>query len=410
MDYRLQAAQSTAIGADANLATQTGFHYVNGTTNRPPFSQSTNNDYRILTTAYNESWLQQIATDFRCDDIFYRRNQSGTWQSWRRLAFFDECAPASHSHSYLPLSGGTLSGILNISSDKAQINLRPGHASYDGVISYQTSGNEAMVFSTKQAVTSFIFVNGEDTITNISSNRWQSLTPGLQIKQNCVAIGKLIANGVTPTYTLDVQGTANITTIYEGGVALSGKYMATKPTCIELAGASDNGGYIDFHFGQSTADNTSRIIESSSGVLNINGTVFTKTSSGSRLTASALYKSSTTYPVYGCRVLYSNSTGTTGNVTLAESAANFTYIIIIAGFSDTGASGSLVVYSPNGKTVDVGTMVAVSNGASIGRVRYSISGTTMSVVSGSNYIAKVSSGSWSYTANGVYCKAVLGFK
>ncbi len=410
LDYRLQAAQSTAIGADANLATQTGFHYVNGTTNRPPFSQSTNNDYRILTTAYSASWLQQIATDFRCDDIFYRRNQSGTWQSWRRLAFYDECAPASHSHSYLPLSGGTLSGILNISSDRAQINLRPGHASYDGVISYQTSGNEAMIFSTKQAVTSFIFVNGEDIITNMSSSRWQSLKPGLQIKQNCVAIGKLIANGVTPAYTLDVQGTANITEIYENGVALSGKYMAKSPASIELAGASGNGGYIDFHFGQSTADNTSRIIESSSGVLNINGTVFTKTDSGSRLTAAALYKSSTTYPVYGCRVLYSNTTGITGNVTLAETAANFTYIIIIVGFSDTGASGSLVVYSPNGKTVDVGALVAVSNGASIGRVRYSISGTTMSVVSGSNYIAKVSNGNWSYTANGVYCKAVLGFK
>lgn len=410
LDYRLQAAQSTAIGADANLATQTGFHYVNGTTNRPPFSQSTNNDYRILTTAYNESWLQQIATDFRCDDIFYRRNQSGTWQNWRRLAFYDECAPASHTHSYLPLSGGTLTSVLNISSDRAQINLRPGHASYDGVISYQTSGNEAMIFSTKQAVTSFIFVNGEDIITNMSSSRWQSLKPGLQIKQNCVAIGKLIANGVTPAYTLDVQGTANITEIYENGVALSGKYMAKSPESIELAGASGNGGYIDFHFGQSTADNTSRIIESSSGVLNINGTVFTKTDSGSRLTAAALYKTSTTYPVYGCRTLYSNTTGTTGNVTLAESAANFTYIIIIVGFSDTGASGSLVVYSPNGKTVDVGALVAVSNGASIGRVRYSISGTTMSVVSGSNYIAKVSSGSWSYTANGVYCKAVLGFK
>lgn len=410
LDYRLQAAQSTAIGADANLATQTGFHYVNGTTNRPPFSQSTNNDYRILTTAYNETWLQQIATDFRCDDIFYRRNQSGTWQNWRRLAFYDECAPASHTHSYLPLSGGTLTSVLNISSDRAQINLRPGHASYDGVISYQTSGNEAMIFSTKQAVTSFIFVNGEDIITNMSSSRWQSLKPGLQIKQNCVAIGKLIANGVTPAYTLDVQGTANITEIYENGVALSGKYMAKSPASIELAGASGNGGYIDFHFGQSTADNTSRIIESSSGVLNINGTVFTKTDSGSRLTAAALYKTSTTYPVYGCRTLYSNTTGTTGNVTLAESAANFTYIIIIVGFSDTGASGSLVVYSPNGKTVDVGALVAVSNGASIGRVRYSISGTTMSVVSGSNYIAKVSSGSWSYTANGVYCKAVLGFK
>lgn len=252
LDYRLQAAQSTATGSDANSATATGFHYINGTTNRPSFSQSSNVDYRILTTAYSATWLQQIATDFRCDDIFYRRCQNGLWQSWRRLAFADECATAGHTHSYLPLSGGTLSGILNISSDKAQINLRPGHASYDGVISYQTSGNEAMVFSTKQAVTSFMFVNGEDTIANISAARWQSVTPGLHIKQNCVAIGKLIANGVTPNYKLEVAGTIYASsTIYENGTALANKYAASDHTHGTIVNGDGYGAAVGVYYASS---------------------------------------------------------------------------------------------------------------------------------------------------------------
>lgn len=97
---RLANYQSSG-GSDANGAVETGFYYINGSTNRPPFSQSTNVDYRILTTAYSDQWLQQIATDFRCDDIFYRRRESGTWTSWRKLAFSD-------TH----LAGGLMTGSL----------------------------------------------------------------------------------------------------------------------------------------------------------------------------------------------------------------------------------------------------------------------------------------------------------
>lgn len=43
------------------------------------------------------------------------------------------------------------------------------------------------------------------------------------------------------------------------------------PASIELKGASSHGGYIDFHYGGSSADYTSRIIESSSGIVTLNG-------------------------------------------------------------------------------------------------------------------------------------------
>ena len=146
-------------------------------------------------------------------------------------------------------------------------------------------------------------------------------------------------------------------------------------------------------------------IASSGDALDINGVKLTK---GSRVTASTIWKSNSNYPVYGCRALYANASGTTGTVTLSESAENFKYLIIVVGFSDTGASGTVTVWSPNGKTVDVGATVADASNASIGRVRYVISGTTLSA--SANYAGKISSGSYSATQNKVYCKAVLGFK
>ena len=78
-------AEAAKVG-DPNYATETGFYYVYGLNNRPPFSQDTNIDYRVLTTAYSDQWLQQIATDFRCGDMFLRRRENGTWTPWVRFA------------------------------------------------------------------------------------------------------------------------------------------------------------------------------------------------------------------------------------------------------------------------------------------------------------------------------------
>ena len=83
------AESSTSGYSDADSATIQGWHYMSSTgTNKPPFKQvdgQTGNDYRIMTTAYGSTWLQQIATDFRSNDIFTRRCQSGTWQGWTAL-------------------------------------------------------------------------------------------------------------------------------------------------------------------------------------------------------------------------------------------------------------------------------------------------------------------------------------
>jgi hypothetical protein len=73
------ADYSTSGHDDANSATTQGWHYMTTIgTNRPPFKQSSNKDYRIMSTAYSSSWVQQIATDFRGNDMFLRRKENNT--------------------------------------------------------------------------------------------------------------------------------------------------------------------------------------------------------------------------------------------------------------------------------------------------------------------------------------------
>lgn len=111
-------------------------------------------------------------------------------------------------------AGDTMTGTLSMSTENnVCFNLRPGNASWRDTISVQTGGNEAVVFATTNSLTSWMFINGEDSVTNHAQNRWQSLTPALQIKSNKVAIGKLIANGANLTYPLEVNGTISASSV-----------------------------------------------------------------------------------------------------------------------------------------------------------------------------------------------------
>lgn len=78
----------------------------------------------------------------------------------------------------------------------------------------------------------------------------------------------------------DIYNNLSVTgTISEGGTALSNKYatihshpyLAVRPAFIEMQPSSnaENGGFIDFHYNNSSADYTARIIENSQGVIRI---------------------------------------------------------------------------------------------------------------------------------------------
>jgi len=108
-----------------------------------------------------------------------------------------------------------------------------------------------------------------------------------------------------------------------------------------------------------------------------------------------------------CKLLFNGAT--TGTVTLNTSAASFTYIEIICGYSDIHGCASVLVYAPNGKTVDVSSCVPSDTGYSMSRTRLTISGT--SITQNYNYkgTAIISSHALTYTAGGLQVKQVVGY-
>lgn len=66
------------------------------------------NDGSIYSQAYNSTWVSQIAQDYRNGRLFVRGKNYGTWQSWKRIAQYEEI-PTS-----LPANGGnadTVDGV-----------------------------------------------------------------------------------------------------------------------------------------------------------------------------------------------------------------------------------------------------------------------------------------------------------
>lgn len=90
------------------------------------------------------------------------------------------------------------------------------------------------------------------------------------------------ADSSAPSNAFEVDTSGNVNIPSGAKYKINGTNLAasdvgalpTRPTSIEFqpsSSSSNNGGFIDFHYNQSTADYTSRIIEGASGVLTITG-------------------------------------------------------------------------------------------------------------------------------------------
>lgn len=110
--------------------------------------------------------------------------------------------------------------------------------------------------------------------------------------------------------------------------------------------------------------------------------------------------------VQAIKVLYNNTSGTTGTITLSESSANFSYIEI---FFAWGAEKSIKVSAPNGKAVELQTGLCNNNTTIQKFKRMKISGTTISAVN--DYVGSLNTWNNSVsTENVIIVYKVVGYK
>jgi len=188
----------------------------------------------------------------------YASSSGNSWTSLKTVAWTEDIptiydwAKASTKPSYTFSEIGAGNAILGDGS--AYMAFRT-NSSYESGMYYSTPGNEAMVFANKYNVTSWIFANTSPS----GKAAWTGLTPALQIKNQRVAINKLIATGSDGAYNLDVNGTANATTIYENGTSLADKYQpkgsyASSSHTHNYAGSDSAGGPANVVKGAYTAN------------------------------------------------------------------------------------------------------------------------------------------------------------
>ena len=154
------------------------------------------------------------------------------------------------SSTYLPLSGGTMTGAI-ITPGNDSVVIRPAKNNYDQI------GSSSYKFWQIYATTFYGALSGNaSTATKLQTARTISLT-----------------GDVTGSGTFDGSSNLSITATVANNNHNHDNYLPKNPVSIEMfpGSSAGHGGFIDFHYNSSSADYTSRIIESGSGTLDING-------------------------------------------------------------------------------------------------------------------------------------------
>ena len=127
--------KSSGKNAD-NIATNAHTYY---TSNGPATSiGASTDDGALYVQAYSDKWVAQIAQDYRNGNLFTRGKNNGTWQAWKAVSY------SGHTHSYLPLSGGTLTGDLlfgNSGTSVRQMQFKSGDNDYGRIAAGATAAN-----------------------------------------------------------------------------------------------------------------------------------------------------------------------------------------------------------------------------------------------------------------------------
>lgn len=181
------------------------------------------------------------------------------------------------------------------------------------------------------------------TPTYTAATTLAGLTSGEKLS---VAMGK-IAKAITDliSHIANKDNPHSVTAAQAGAATADHNHsgQSISPAAIELfPGASaGNGGYIDFHYNNSSADYTSRLIESPSGKVKLNGnTIFTTANIIALLNVNVTFENGI--------ATYENSAITTGSVTFVQWRAGAVSTLTDSVLSTTPQNGSMIIVAKKG--------------------------------------------------------------
>ena len=241
-----------------------------------------------------------------------------------------ESLAAKHNYdegTYLKKSGAL--NTLGITATAAELNY------VDGVTSNIQTQLNGKLSTSGGTVTGNTIFNGDVYAT------------GLYLTENGAAKGQIYAKTPTGEYVANIQPcneSGNCVIGYGSYANESGSVNIYGADGINMVLAGCTGRVFNARndYGNMEINRSGHIDADSKTYIYGTDVHFVSVSSGN------VYKNND--PVVSCKVLYNNSTGTYGNVTLSESAANFDYLEVFV--KAGGKSSSTKVCNPNGSTVE----------------------------------------------------------
>ena len=238
-------------------------------------SSHTHDDRYYTETEIDTKLSGKAASSHTHDDRYYTETEIDTKLSGK--------AASDHTHNYLPLSGGTVTGqvILSKTTDASGTAANACALVVGGA---QTAGhmeldaNEILAKSNGTTPTD-LYLNTNGGAVHIGSGGLEIGTPltvangGTGATTAAAARTNLGAAASSHTHDDRYYTESEIDTKLSGKAnsSHSHAYLPSTPAYIEMAPSStmNHGGFIDFHYNGSSADYTSRIIESDSGTLKL---------------------------------------------------------------------------------------------------------------------------------------------
>lgn len=153
---------------DANNALKNGHYYY--TSNGPATSLGASTaDGGLYVQSYGDTWVGQIAQDYRNGRLFVRGKNNGTWQSWLKVAVAGDIPSSLKNPNALTISlNGTSQGAYDGSSAKS-INITAssiGAAASSHTHNYSTPANT--IKSLSASGSTITYTKGDGTTGNVT--------------------------------------------------------------------------------------------------------------------------------------------------------------------------------------------------------------------------------------------------